>query len=314
MFDKLAEELRLARERHGITLVQLANKTRVDLKFLQAIDDGNFSFLPELYVKAFLKDYARNVGLDENAILKKYQALKEGKAYSAPESSLSKEDIKKAEETAKPEEPAKSEKPEPPKEVKREPVKLQPTTTQFDSFKGSDRNENQGANTQRNLIIAAGAGALVVVAIIIWFFFIRQSNEIIVPEKSYDEIVKENSDRYSDLQPKQEPKSETTAVQPVAADSLRLVIKSSDTSWVKILVDNTRSEEFMLYPGSQKQLIAKENYKGVFGKSKSIQLELNGKPLAFDNQGRNVLNAVIDSGGVHINSPSKKTDTKSKGQ
>ena len=70
MLDKFADELRLQRESSGLTLQQLANKTRIDLKFLEAIDQGNFAFLPDIYVKAFLKQYAKTIGLDENITLK----------------------------------------------------------------------------------------------------------------------------------------------------------------------------------------------------------------------------------------------------
>ena len=84
MFDKLSEELKAARIRAGLTLQQLANKTRIDIKFLEYIEDGNFSFLPELYVKAFLKEYVKFVGLDEKIIFKKYEAYKQGKEYIEP--------------------------------------------------------------------------------------------------------------------------------------------------------------------------------------------------------------------------------------
>ena len=47
MFDKLSEELKASRIRAGITLQQLAGKTRIDIKFLEYFEDGNFSFLPE---------------------------------------------------------------------------------------------------------------------------------------------------------------------------------------------------------------------------------------------------------------------------
>ena len=79
MLDKYAEELRGEREKKGITLQQMAAKTRIDIKFLEAIDNGNFSFLPELYVKAFLKQYARVIGLDEQEMVQKYADAKGGK-------------------------------------------------------------------------------------------------------------------------------------------------------------------------------------------------------------------------------------------
>jgi cytoskeletal protein RodZ len=48
----------------------MAARTRIDLKFLEAIDNGNFSFLLDLYVKAFIKQYAKAVDLDEQETIK----------------------------------------------------------------------------------------------------------------------------------------------------------------------------------------------------------------------------------------------------
>jgi len=56
MYDKLSQELKNARTRSGISLQQLASKTRIDLRFIESMEDGNFSFLPDLYVKSFLKN------------------------------------------------------------------------------------------------------------------------------------------------------------------------------------------------------------------------------------------------------------------
>ena len=79
MLEKIAEELHEARLKSGVTLQQMAVKTRVDIKFLEAIDKGDFNFLPEPYVKAFIKDFAKMVGLDETKIILKYDAAKKGK-------------------------------------------------------------------------------------------------------------------------------------------------------------------------------------------------------------------------------------------
>ena len=79
MLSKFAEELRNARLKKGIFLEQMAAKTRIDIKFLEAIDNGNFSFLPELYVKAFIKQYAKVVDLDEQETIDMYEEAKAGK-------------------------------------------------------------------------------------------------------------------------------------------------------------------------------------------------------------------------------------------
>jgi cytoskeletal protein RodZ len=81
MLNKFAEELKAARTERNLTLQQIAAKTRIDLKFLEEMEKGNFSFLPELYINAFLKEYVRLVGLDENLMLKKFAAAKSGKEF-----------------------------------------------------------------------------------------------------------------------------------------------------------------------------------------------------------------------------------------
>ena len=79
MLDKFAEQLRKARLKKGSSLQQIAAVTRIDIKFLEAIDNGNFGFLPDLYVKAFLKQYAKAIDLDENETVKKYEDALAGK-------------------------------------------------------------------------------------------------------------------------------------------------------------------------------------------------------------------------------------------
>ena len=56
MFTKFAEELKEARTKSQLTLQHIASKTRIDLKFLEYMEKGNFNFLPDLYIKAFIKE------------------------------------------------------------------------------------------------------------------------------------------------------------------------------------------------------------------------------------------------------------------
>ena len=82
MLNKFAQELKESREKADITLQNLSARSRLDIKFLQSIEKGDFSFLPELYVKAFIKDYAKFIGLDVNETIKKYEAAKKGIDYN----------------------------------------------------------------------------------------------------------------------------------------------------------------------------------------------------------------------------------------
>ncbi len=85
MLDRFADQLKKARLKKGVSLQQMAAITRIDFKFLEAIDNGNFGFLPELYVKAFIKQYAKAVDLDEQETIKKFEDAKAGKVIEDDE-------------------------------------------------------------------------------------------------------------------------------------------------------------------------------------------------------------------------------------
>ncbi|THD36095.1 MAG: helix-turn-helix domain-containing protein [Sphingomonas sp.] len=63
------DKLREAREGLGLTLSDIAGRTRVPMRHLEAIEAGDYSGLPSpTYAIGFAKAYARAVGLDEKAI------------------------------------------------------------------------------------------------------------------------------------------------------------------------------------------------------------------------------------------------------
>lgn len=63
------ERLRDAREAMGLNLTDIANRTRVPIRHLEAIEEGRFDTMPSpTYAIGFAKTYARAVGLDEREI------------------------------------------------------------------------------------------------------------------------------------------------------------------------------------------------------------------------------------------------------
>ena len=63
------DKLREAREAQGLTLADIANRTRVPTRHLEAIENGEYASMPSpTYAIGFAKAYARAVGLDEKAI------------------------------------------------------------------------------------------------------------------------------------------------------------------------------------------------------------------------------------------------------
>lgn len=65
----VGEQLRLAREKKGLSLEDIASETRVPLRHLESLESGDWSRLPApTYTVGFAKSYAGAVGLDRNEI------------------------------------------------------------------------------------------------------------------------------------------------------------------------------------------------------------------------------------------------------
>ena len=70
LFPKTAgERLKEAREAQGLSLAEIAARTRIPVRQLEAIEASNFAAIPSItYSVGFAKAYARAVGADEVAI------------------------------------------------------------------------------------------------------------------------------------------------------------------------------------------------------------------------------------------------------
>ena len=75
MGPPLHEEMRDSRERAGLTLQAVHVATRISTDFLNAIEEGNFEFLPKPYIRLFLRTYANQVGMDPQYVLERYEEI-----------------------------------------------------------------------------------------------------------------------------------------------------------------------------------------------------------------------------------------------
>ena len=80
----LHDELREGRERRGLTLDALHTVTRINRDALEAVERGDFDFLPKTYIRLFLRTYATQVGMDPQYVLDRYEELNSPPAGEIP--------------------------------------------------------------------------------------------------------------------------------------------------------------------------------------------------------------------------------------
>ncbi|MGG1574366.1 helix-turn-helix domain-containing protein [Fictibacillus sp. NRS-1165] len=71
---ELGNFLREKREEKGLSLEQLQTETKIQKRYLQAIEDGRYDILPgSFYARAFIKNYSETVGLNFEEVFSQFE-------------------------------------------------------------------------------------------------------------------------------------------------------------------------------------------------------------------------------------------------
>jgi len=253
---KFAEELRTIREEKGISLQQISNHTKIDIKFLQKIEEGDFNFLPEIYVKAFIKEYAQTLELDKNEIIKKYEAAKSKILDSRSASEELKVQSKKTEE----------------KIIESESIEKK-YKKEFDAeeyFSPELEYPENNKKTQSNKKYFLYASIAVIFLIAFYFLFIKIDSNII-EEKPYEDVLTNRYEIDSSIT-QQKPQHES--------DSLNLSITPEKFVWLKVLCDKKEVYRQMAPAEKVLNFKAEKEFYVVVGNAGYVKMSLNNKPIS----------------------------------
>ncbi|QST01651.1 helix-turn-helix domain-containing protein [Pontibacillus sp. ALD_SL1] len=72
---EIGARLKEARESQNMTLDDVQQETKIQTRYLQAIEKGNFSIMPgKFYTRAFIRQYAEAVGLDPESLMEEHKS------------------------------------------------------------------------------------------------------------------------------------------------------------------------------------------------------------------------------------------------
>ena len=72
------DALKSHRETQNIEISEICEFTKINLKYIQAIESGDFTVLPTVYMRLFLRAYAEFIGADSAKALEDYELLTTG--------------------------------------------------------------------------------------------------------------------------------------------------------------------------------------------------------------------------------------------
>ncbi|WP_088041159.1 RodZ domain-containing protein [Bacillus sp. EAC] len=91
---ELGKILREAREAKNLSIDDVQELTKIQKRYLEAIESGNYDILPgQFYVRAFIRQYAETVGVDVSSLLIEKPAVEESSESSAIPDEVKHEEI-----------------------------------------------------------------------------------------------------------------------------------------------------------------------------------------------------------------------------
>jgi cytoskeletal protein RodZ len=335
---RFSENLKRVRESKGISIQDISKETRINPKFLEAIENGNYKVLPQTYVRAFIRAFAKHLGLNPNEVLEQYNQELSGKPSieSSPKSTSQQSPQQPIQaEPRQPIEPQKTDSSEndtnnipktkeinltPKIEVVLESSKSEEKTEANNKrfeFKDDSKLKEKSQKIKINLPVLIILFLLIItVGVIAIFYFPIQSppkNE--VKEQPFENVLKETMEKYNP-QPKQDTLKNaiSDSLKDVnnqfPADSLTLSLLSDKDTWVNIQMDNNRFDRGRLTPNQQKVVRAKEKFIIIASRGKGIKVFLNNKYLGNLSNSDSLRSVSVTPEGIKNRKIDKKPEIK----
>ncbi len=234
------EELKKRRESLGISLEQISNKTKINKATLIAFESGDFSKLPETYVRLFIRAYAQELNADPKKILHEYEKF------------IGKETEHK------------------------EPVKEELES----SFLSPKNGPIVESNKKRNVAAITTILVIVIflISVLKQVLMEEEKNKPAPKNNTFQEIPKpaEALDTVSTV--KENTVTETAPPEAIP-ELLSLVMTTSDTCWVRVVTDERDTTEANYLPNIRREWIADNQFDVRIGRPTKVQLFLNNKRL-----------------------------------
>lgn len=245
---EIGRRLKAAREEQGLTVQDVASRTRIHSAYLEKIESGSTEGLPALaFVRGFMRNYMQTLGIDDPALAEAVAELGHVPQAVPP------------------------------------PQPLRPDTTE--KLLGM---ESETANWTRWILVAALAVLLIWVVYLLVRVTTTgdpvpatTSTAVTPPPSPAPEALPGSGS----VPGAARPSSAGTAGQPTGAAepraNLRLTVRGLEETWLRLSLDRQPAVELLIHPAESVNFDANEEIRLTVGKSQGVSVYLNGLEVAL---------------------------------
>ena len=244
--------LRQERERQNLSISDIEQGTSIRAAYIEAIEDGEYDKLPgKVYTKGFIKNYAKFLGLDADAV---------GKEFAA--------DMNELESTPEPAPAAEESAQAPAKPVEVKPVKKERKPLGHSVQHESRRSPNR-LIIAAVILIAALAGSA-------WAFLSDPDDNVakVTPPAQQQTVAPEPA-------PVENPTPVANANPAPKSDGVAIQARFNDRCWALVTVDGAVVQEGVIEGGQTVSWEGKENITFRLGNAGAVEFFQDGKSLGI---------------------------------
>jgi cytoskeleton protein RodZ len=287
--ESVGEFFRQVRETKGLTVDEVASKTRIRTDFVKALEDGNFAKLPDqVFAKGFVRSYARSLGLDEEDAIHRF--IQSAGSFYEKQDERERLKVRQIEEDRK-------------RQSNRKAVTIAISIAVLTLIFLLSREQSsvfrrgaaeQGPTTKRTTQTAKEMPAPTTREP-------EHTAEVLKPIETPSGTVKATTEappRQESVTPagvavRSEAETVSTAspgsdgplagialnaMESVGDGQLALDLEATELSWVVVQIDNGSPQESLLRPGEKAHWKGQDQFILTLGNAGGVKAELNGKP------------------------------------
>jgi len=281
--ESIGEFFKQVRETKGLTIEEVASKTRIRTDFVKALEDGNFAKLPDqVFARGFVRSYARSLGLDEDDAIHRF--VQSAGAYYDKQDERERLKVRQAEEERK-------------RQANRKAVAVAIgiailtlifllSREQSSLLVRRSASDPPASATKRTAPPAPESQDALP----------GQQTEMVSPAPKTKPSVGNNIGPVTGAAPTASPVPEPIAPAPSSLGSdgplggislegaaatdgqLALDLEATELSWVVVQIDGGSPQEALLRPGEKARWKGQDQFILTLGNAGGVKAELNGKP------------------------------------
>lgn len=283
--ESVGEFFKQVRETKGLTVDEVASKTRIRSDFVKALEDGNFAKLPDqVFAKGFVRSYARSLGLDEEDAIHRF--IQSAGAFYEKQDERERLKVRQAEEERK-------------RRANRKAVAvaitiavltlvfllsreqssvLRRSSDPLSAKHSSQSRTDPGGNPEPGPVAGAAKPSEAPAAIPkpAPKPALERQAEIAVPPVAAPKLEAEMPSTLPGI----EGPMAGISLDGATADGGQLVLdlEATELSWVVVQIDNGSPQEALLRSGERAHWKAQDQFILTLGNAGGVKAELNGKP------------------------------------